>query len=104
MPRLTTPTLTPNAPFHTYQRAQARSTTTAPARADYRTGAQRHITVVADVVFGFQDVRRRAVYVPAKASDASRPGRDDALLCPSRRGNRLYYRDGRVTDMEGRPL
>lgn len=28
----------------------------------------------------------------------------DFLQHPSRRGNRLVYRDGRVTDMEGKPL
>lgn len=28
----------------------------------------------------------------------------DYLLCPSRSGNRLTYRDGRVTDLQGNPL
>lgn len=28
----------------------------------------------------------------------------DFLKCPSRRGDRLVYRDGRVTDLEGNPL
>ena len=36
---------------------------------------------------------------PAKA-----PPRDEWRAKPSRRGNRLYYRDGRVTDLQGNEL
>lgn len=42
---------------------------------------------------------------PMSAADRSpcvqRAGADEALQCPSRRGNRLYWRDGRVTSMDG---
>lgn len=30
-----------------------------------------------------------------------RPGSSDFARCPSRRGDRLYHRDGRVTDLDG---
>lgn len=86
MPRLTTPTLTPNAPFHAYMRA-LRTKNRAPSTLDL--DAEAH---------------RARYYVPPPQTDAARPGRDDALLCPSRVNNRRHYRDGRVTDMEGRPL
>lgn len=33
-----------------------------------------------------------------------RPGAADALTIPSRVNNRLHYRDGRVTDMQGSPV
>jgi hypothetical protein len=33
-----------------------------------------------------------------------RPDATDALILPSRTGNRLRYPDGRVTDMAGNPL
>ena len=33
-----------------------------------------------------------------------RPGSEQGLGCPSRIGHRLHWRDGRVTDMHGRPL
>lgn len=42
-----------------------------------------------------------------EADKAPPPVRRDGLEFhqhPSRRGNRLYYRDGRVTDLEGNPL
>lgn len=35
---------------------------------------------------------------------AMRPGSQAALLCPSRIGDRLHHRDGRVTDMQGQPI
>lgn len=37
-------------------------------------------------------------------SDPLLPGAEDALRYPSRTGNRLHYRDGRVTDMAGQPI
>lgn len=33
-----------------------------------------------------------------------RPGSQDADRFPSRRGGRLYYADGRVTDLLGKPI
>ncbi|MFN7725181.1 MAG: hypothetical protein ACK5QH_08940 [Rubrivivax sp.] len=33
-----------------------------------------------------------------------RPGSEDFLACPSRVGETLRYRDGRVTDLAGNPL
>lgn len=33
-----------------------------------------------------------------------RPGSEDALALPSRVGPRLCHRDGRVTDIAGKPL
>lgn len=86
MPRLTTPTLTPNAPFYAYVRTlRSKGNAANTAHAD-------------------DEARRARYYVPPPQTDAARPGRDDALLCPSRVNNRRHYRDGRVTDMEGRPL
>jgi hypothetical protein len=40
-------------------------------------------------------------YDPSKDLNAAaaRPGADDALSIPSRIGNRLHYRDGRVTSI-----
>lgn len=35
---------------------------------------------------------------------ALRTGADDALQVPSRINDRLYFRDGRVTDLHGQPL
>lgn len=39
-------------------------------------------------------------YVPAN----TRPGANDFASRPSRRGDQLHYRDGRVTDLAGNPL
>lgn len=33
-----------------------------------------------------------------------RLGSEDALRCPSRIGNQLVYRDGRITDLAGNPI
>ncbi len=33
-----------------------------------------------------------------------RPGSEDALKHPSRTGERLHHRDGRMTDLNGNPL
>ena len=33
-----------------------------------------------------------------------RPGAEACLVLPSRIGDRLHHRDGRVTDLQGRPL
>lgn len=35
---------------------------------------------------------------------ALRKGADDALQVPSRVGDRLHFRDGRVTDLQGQPI
>lgn len=35
---------------------------------------------------------------------ALRAGADDALQVPSRVGDRLHFRDGRVTDLHGQPV
>lgn len=54
-----------------------------------------------------EQLMRRSIIRYASASDLSppvpRPGSQDALQWPNRIGNRLHYRDGRVTDMEGQP-
>lgn len=42
-------------------------------------------------------------YLGAELRALTRPGADDALALPSRMGNRLHYRDGQVTDMQGNP-
>ena len=33
-----------------------------------------------------------------------RPNAEDALRCPSRYGDRLHHRDGKVTDLAGQPI
>lgn len=33
-----------------------------------------------------------------------RPHAEDALRCPSRYGDRLHHRDGKVTDLAGQPI
>ena len=38
------------------------------------------------------------------APPALRPGAQDALAHPSRIGDRLHHRDGRVTDLGGNPI
>jgi len=38
------------------------------------------------------------------APPALRPGSEDFLACPSRIGQRLHYRDGRVTDLQGNSI
>jgi hypothetical protein len=38
------------------------------------------------------------------APPAGRPGQDNNLEHPSRMGDRLVYRNGRVTDMRGQPI
>ena len=38
------------------------------------------------------------------APPALRPGSGDFLACPSRIGQRLHHRDGRVTDLDGYPI
>lgn len=47
---------------------------------------------------------RRASSAADLAPSALRPGATDALACPSRIGSRLYYRDGRTTNLQGDPL
>ena len=45
-------------------------------------------------------------YNPAKdmLAPAARPGADDGLQIPSRVNDRLYFRDGRCTDLAGKPI
>ena len=38
------------------------------------------------------------------ARPALRPGSENALDCPSRIGNKLHHRSGRVTDLQGNPI
>lgn len=38
------------------------------------------------------------------APPAQRPGAQDALAHPSRIGDRLHHRGGRVTDLQGNPI
>ena len=47
---------------------------------------------------------RRASSAADLAPPALRPGSEDFLACPSRIGNRLHYRGGRVTDLRGNPI
>lgn len=54
------------------------------------------------------ELTRGITHAPMSAADAApctaRAGAEQALLCPSRRGSRLYWRDGRVTDLSGTPI
>lgn len=43
-------------------------------------------------------------YTGAELHARTRPGAMDAHRLPSRMGERLHWRDGRVTDMQGNPL
>ena len=47
---------------------------------------------------------RRAASAADLAPPALRPGSEDFLAHPSRIGDRLHYRDGRVTDLQGNPI
>lgn len=51
-------------------------------------------------------ITRGIVRPPMSAADRApcteRAGSTDALACPSRRGSRLYWRDGRITQLDGR--
>jgi hypothetical protein len=47
---------------------------------------------------------RRSASFADLAPPPRRPGADDALQQPSRIGNRLHYRDGRVTNLAGMPV
>ena len=47
---------------------------------------------------------RRAASHADLAPPALRPGAQDFLACPSRIGGRLYYLDGRVTNLDGHPI
>lgn len=53
-------------------------------------------------------ITRSIVRPPMSAADRApcteRAGADEALRCPSRRGSRLYWRDGRVTTLDGAPV
>lgn len=51
-------------------------------------------------------VRRMAItaYQPQELAESVRPGSMDAFAFPSRMGNTLRYRDGRVTDLDGNPI
>lgn len=45
-----------------------------------------------------------APYRSTEYSPSVRPGANDAFALPSRMGDSLRYRDGRITDMDGTPL
>ena len=47
---------------------------------------------------------RRAASAADLAPPALRPGSEDFLVRPSRIGDRLHHRDGRVTDLGGNPI
>lgn len=47
---------------------------------------------------------RRAASTADLAPPTMRPGSEAALACPTRVGNRLHHRCGRVTDMAGNPI
>jgi hypothetical protein len=47
---------------------------------------------------------RRAASAADLAPPALRPGSEDFLARPSRIGQRLHHRDGRVTDLQGNPI
>lgn len=51
-------------------------------------------------------VRRMAItgYQPQELEESVRPGSMDAFAFPSRMGNTLHWRDGRVTDLAGNPI
>ena len=78
----------------------------------YTDPADRKLPALADLIEpGCGDPRlltRSPVRSLASAADlappALRPGSDDFLTCPSRIGQRLHHRDGRVTDLQGNPI
>lgn len=43
----------------------------------------------------------RKPYIPTELMDFARPGADHHEALPSRIGDTLHFRDGRVTDMDG---
>ena len=78
----------------------------------YTDPADRKLPALADLIEpGCGDPRlltRSPVRSLASAADlappALRPGSEDFLTCPSRIGQRLHHRDGRVTDLQGNPI
>lgn len=46
----------------------------------------------------------RAASAADLATPPPRPGSEDFLVCPSRFGNHLHHRDGRITDLAGKPV
>lgn len=78
----------------------------------YTDPADRKLPALADLIEpGCGDPRlltRSPVRSLASAADlappALRPGSEDFLTCPSRIGQRLHHRDGRVTDLQGNPF
>ena len=53
-------------------------------------------------VAGPREITNRSMREPLTGTDpVLRPGAEDFMRCPSRRGRLLYYRDGRVERMEG---
>lgn len=67
--------------------------------------ARRLLASVADVPAGLRPTGHRPAkwqrYTPVELDDSARPGASDANRLPSRAGNRLYWRDGRVTQLDG---
>jgi hypothetical protein len=51
-----------------------------------------------------QQAHMAAPYSAREYQPSNRPGAMDAFALPSRMGDTLHYRDGRVTDMAGNPV
>lgn len=49
-----------------------------------------------------RSIARQTMSHTERSPAALRPGSQDALACPSRIGNHLHHRDGRVTDLQGK--
>lgn len=68
----------------------------------------RRIMLLASTMSGYEALTRGQPRAAASAADlappAMRPGSEACLALPSRIGNELHYRDGRVTSMDGTEL
>lgn len=53
---------------------------------------------------GARALKESRTYQSTEYGESSRPGAMQAFALPSRFGDRLHYRDGRATDMQGNPL
>ena len=70
-----------------------------------RAGVSYHVrlqqTAMGDIA-GPREITNRSMREPLTGTDpVLRPGAEDFMRCPSRRGRLLYYRDGRVERLEG---
>lgn len=70
-------------------------------RAEERKNAKRNSTTQRRQL---QRAPARKYSAPELESYAGRPGAMRAFDLPSRINNRLYFRDGRVTDLQGQPI